>query len=385
MSTTQQVSSLLGEITPARFMAEYWQKRPLLVRQAIPGFQAPIGPEALAAMAAREDVESRLVSAFDGQWQLQHGPLTSLPARDKREWSMLVQGVNLHDDACDALMRRFNFLPLARLDDLMISFATDGGGVGPHFDSYDVFLLQAHGQRRWRISAQKNLDLIPDLPLKILQHFTPEQEFVLEPGDMLYLPPHYAHDGVALGDCMTYSIGFRAPSFQELGEQFLQFMLDSIDLPGRYADPDLKPVKHVAEISPAMLKQVTREINKMRFTSEDITVFLGQYLTEAKPGVWFDTPQETSAFDAFLARASASGVRLSRKSQMLYTDDTLFINGESYEIPENDSALLQNLANHRRLSAAQVRAAGQDVQEALHSWHDEGWLFCPAGEDDAQP
>lgn len=370
-----QALPLLGGLTPSRFLTEYWQKRPLLVRQAIPAFQPPVMPEALFALAAREDVESRLVCAFDQQWKLEHGPLKELPPRDKAGWTALVQGVNLHDDACDALMRQFSFLPLARLDDLMISFASDSGGVGPHFDSYDVFLLQAHGQRRWRISAQKNLDLVPDLPLKILQHFEAEQEFVLEPGDMLYLPPHYAHDGIAIGECMTYSIGFRAPSFQELGEQFLNFMLDSIELPGRYADPDLKPLTAPAEISPAMVKQVARELNKMRFTADDISIFLGQYLSEPKPGIWFDTPEENSSLEDFLQRAS-NGIRLSRKTQMLYYGDSLFINGESYEIPETDHDLLMLLANQRELNGTQVDQASLDLQEALHSWHDEGWLYC---------
>ena len=141
----------------------------------------------------------------------------------------------------------------------MISFATDQGSVGAHFDSYDVFLLQAHGQRRWRIGPQKDLHLIDGLPLKILRQFEPEQEYVLEPGDMLYLPPHYAHEGIAIGECMTYSVGFRAPSYQELGEAFLQFMSDSIALPGRYGDADLKPTKHPAEISRDMLTQIAAD------------------------------------------------------------------------------------------------------------------------------
>ena len=174
-------------------------------------------------------------------------------------------------------MRQFDFVPDARLDDLMISYATETGGVGAHFDSYDVFLLQAHGHRRWRIGAQTDLTLVEGMPLKILKNFQPEEEYILAPGDMLYLPPQYAHEGVAMDECMTYSIGFRAPSYQELGEAFLESMIDSIDLPGRYADPDLKPSKHRAEISSAMLSRVTAELNKVRFTQEDIALFLGEY------------------------------------------------------------------------------------------------------------
>src|SRR4051812_23589815 len=197
---------LLGDITPAQFLAEYWHKKPLLIRQAIPGFKPLLKFEALAALAAKDHVESRLITHFDGSWDMQNGPLSTFPSREQKQWTMLVQGANLYDAGADALLRQFRFIPDARLDDLMISYATDGGGVGPHFDSYDVFLLQAHGRRRWRIGAQKDLSLAEGMPLKILRDFRPEQEFVLEPGDMLYLPPHYAHDGAALGECMTCSI-----------------------------------------------------------------------------------------------------------------------------------------------------------------------------------
>jgi hypothetical protein len=225
---------------------------------------------------------------------MQHGPLQELPPRSQREWTMLVQGINLHDPKADELLREFRFVPDARLDDLMVSFATDGGGVGPHFDSYDVFLLQAQGRRRWRIGAQQDLSLVEGLPLKILANFEPEEEFVLEPGDMLYLPPHYAHDGVAEGECMTYSIGFRSPSFQELGEAFLQFMADAIDLPGRYADPDLQPAKNPAEIPKDMLTSITEELNKVRWDEEDVTIFMGEYLSEPKHNVFF-TPGRQAA------------------------------------------------------------------------------------------
>ena len=283
--------TLLGGITQAEFLRDYWHKKPLLIRQAIPGFQAPIAPQQLFALASQEDIESRLVTKNKGKWQLQQGPFEQLPDATAKPWTLLVQGVNLVDPDADALLRQFKFLPEARLDDLMISYASDGGGVGPHFDSYDVFLLQAHGQRRWQISAQEDLTLIDGMPLKILKNFVPEQEFILEPGDMLYLPPHYAHDGVAIGECMTWSVGFRAPTYQELGVAFLQFMSDSIDLPGRYADPDLKPVKHPAEIGKNMLDRVARELRKVEFTADDIAIFLGEYLSSPKPSVMFDPPQ----------------------------------------------------------------------------------------------
>jgi 50S ribosomal protein L16 3-hydroxylase len=366
-------STCLGDITPARFLREYWHKKPLLIRQAIPGFQALLSRDELFALAARDDVESRLISHFRKQWKMQSGPLSSLPSTSQKEWTLLVQGVNLHDDDADALLRRFRFLPDARLDDLMISYATDGGGVGPHFDSYDVFLLQAQGQRRWRIGAQKDLTIVEGLPLKILKNFTPEEEFVLEPGDMLYLPPHYAHEGVAVGECMTYSIGFRAPSFQEIGEAFLQFMADSIELPGRYADPELTPTKHPAEIGKAMLASIGAELARVQFTEDDIAIFLGEYLSEPKPTVIFDTAEPALSAARFQQQAAKRGIRLSRKTQMLYSGKHLFINGASFMIRPADRKALVTLANERILSGEDVAASSADVREALYAWYLDGW------------
>ncbi|HZV67288.1 MAG TPA: cupin domain-containing protein [Telluria sp.] len=365
---------LLGDLTPAQFLRDYWHKKPLLIRQAIPGFKPLLGLDALAALAARNDIESRLISHADGAWEMQHGPLAALPAREQREWTMLVQGVNLADAKADALLRQFRFIPDARLDDLMISYASDGGGVGPHFDSYDVFLLQAQGKRRWRIGAQKDLALVEGMPLKILRDFRPQQEFVLEAGDMLYLPPHYAHDGVAEGECMTYSIGFRSPSFQELGEAFLQFMADSIDLPGRYADPELEPARNPAEIPRHMLAAIAEEMNKVRFTEEDVTIFLGEHLSEPKHNVFFTGPAKPLTMGRFAEAIARRGVALSLKTQMLYRGKHVFINGESFAVGRADKLLLDALANRRALDGAALAGASDDVMEALYTWYQDGWL-----------
>ncbi len=365
---------LLGDLTPAQFMRDYWHKKPLLIRQAIPGFQPLLPFDELAELATKDYVESRLVAMTDGEWDMQHGPLQELPPRTQREWTMLVQGVNLQSDAADALLRQFRFVPDARLDDLMVSFATDGGGVGPHFDSYDVFLLQAQGQRRWKIGPQKDLSIIEGLPLKILANFTPDEEFVLEPGDMLYLPPHYAHDGIAIGDCQTYSIGFRSPSYQELGEAFLQFMADSIDLPGRYADPDLETSNKPAEIPKHMLTTIADELNKMQFTEDDFTIFLGEHLSEPKHNVFFTGPEKPLTAGRFEQSAKKKGVTLSRKTQMLYRGKNVFINGESFAIGRADKVALETLANQRALTGSEVAGTSEDVMEALYSWYTDGWL-----------
>jgi 50S ribosomal protein L16 3-hydroxylase len=365
--------SLLGGLTPEQFLRNYWQKKPLLIRQAIPGFAPLLLRDELFKLAENDEVESRVITHFDQHWQMHSGP-HELPSVKRKGWTLLVQGVNLHNEAVNALLRQFRFIPDARLDDVMISYASDTGGVGPHFDSYDVFLLQAHGQRRWRISAQKDLSLVKGMPLKILQNFEAEQEFILEPGDMLYLPPHYAHDGIAIGECMTYSIGFRAPAFQELGEAFLQFMADSIDLPGRYADPDLKVAKRPAEIERSMLTRIATELSKVRFTDDDITIFLGEYLTEPKPTTFLHPSVSPLTFARFRKKACNTGVMLSPKTRMLYRGRNVFINGESFSVSAGDKAALALLADERRIDGPDVSQASEDVMEALFSWYEDGWL-----------
>ncbi|MDO8653378.1 MAG: cupin domain-containing protein [Undibacterium sp.] len=365
---------LLGGLTPDQFLNEYWHKKPLLIRQAMPDFTPLLSVEELFDLARRDDVESRLISFFKQHWEMKNGPFDQLPVKEKKDWTLLVQGVNLHHRQADALLRQFSFIPDARLDDLMISYAKDGGGVGPHFDSYDVFLLQAHGQRRWKIGAQKDLSIVEGMPLKILRNFQPEQEFVLEPGDMLYLPPHYAHDGIAIGDCMTYSVGFRAPSFQELGEAFLHFMSDSIDLPGRYADPDLKASPRPAEISTEMLDTIAEQLAKIKFTKDDMTIFLGEHLTEPKSNVFFTSSPKTLTLKRFTQSAQKNGVSLSLKTQMLYKGKHVFINGESFAVGKEDKLSLSKLANQRYLDAADMNSASTDALEAFCMWYEDGWL-----------
>jgi 50S ribosomal protein L16 3-hydroxylase len=365
--------TLLNGLSAAEFLRDYWQKKPLLIRQAIPGFKPLLTRDQLFEMVQDEDVESRLITC-QKQWKMDSGPFAQVPSLKQKNWTLLVQSVNLHNAAVDALMRQFNFIPDTRLDDLMISYATENGGVGAHFDSYDVFLLQAQGRRRWRISAQTDLSLIDGMPLKILKNFQPEEEFILEPGDMLYLPPHYAHEGVAMDECMTYSIGFRAPSYQELGEAFLENMIDAIDLPGRYADPDLKPSTQHAEISSAMLARVSAELNKMRFTQDDIALFLGEYLSEPAAQIYFTAPDTLPSVSRFIQKAKKSGISLSLKTQMLHRNKYIFINGTSFEVEHEDLQLLKKLAENRKLAEQDIRDASEDVIEALHTWYKDGWV-----------
>ncbi|CAG2127917.1 cupin domain-containing protein [Cupriavidus plantarum] len=372
---------LLGGLTPAAFMRDVWHRKPLLIRQAVPGIVPPVSREALFSLADRDDVESRLVSYFRNRWKLDHGPFAeeNLPSRKTRQWSLLVQGVNLHNTAAAELMSQFRFIPDARLDDVMISYATDGGGVGPHFDSYDVFLLQVSGRRRWRISSQTKLDLVPDLPLKILSGFTAEEEFVLEPGDMLYLPPQYAHDGVAEGECMTASIGFRAPAFRELAGHFLAWLSETVedneDLSGRYADAGEAATVHPAQLPVNLTRAVADRLAAMRWTPGMVSEFLGTHLSEPKPGVEFaEVPDLTARKYAKLAQAH--GVVLAPASIALYDKTHFFLNGEAYEPPAALAKWLRRLADNRCLTPEEVTACAPlpDLLDTFHDWTMEGWL-----------
>jgi 50S ribosomal protein L16 3-hydroxylase len=311
---------------------------------------------------------------------MQTGPFKTrqLPALKKPNWTLLVQGADLHSDALANLRRGFGFIADARLDDVMVSYASDGGGVGPHFDSYDVFLLQAHGQRRWRIGAQKNLQLRDDVPLKILSQFKPTQTFLLEPGDMLYLPPLYAHEGVAVGECMTYSIGFRAPAWQELGEAFLAFMADSIDLPGRYTDPALKSTRQPGAISDQMMDVVHRMLQKLGSTTADREIFLGEYLSEPKPSVSFDPHPKPLGALQFEKAVAHDGIRLHRKTRMLHRGKYIFLNGESYSPESSDRRILRRLADERVLDARHLALASSDLRESLYRWYLDGWVDIQA-------
>jgi 50S ribosomal protein L16 3-hydroxylase len=366
-----QPLALLGSLSPRQFMKRHWQKKPLLVRQAIPGFEALLDRGKLFELAGRDEVESRLVAHTAKGWQMRRGgpmPRRALPPIKQREWTLLVQGVDLHHDGVHALLQEFRFVPEARLDDLMISYATDGGGVGAHFDSYDVFLLQAHGQRRWRIGRQKDLRLQPGVPLKILADFVPEEEFVLNPGDMLYLPPRYAHDGVAIGECMTYSIGFRAPQRAELARELLPRMVENaVDTAGSplYRDPGQEAAAQPGEIPQTLLAYAQQAVMDVLKDARSLPRALGEYLTEPKENVWFE-PAE--------APHELRGVRLDRRTRMMFDAHHVFINGESYLASGRDATLMRQLADQRQLDAKDLRRSSEDARALLQEWFEAGWL-----------
>jgi 50S ribosomal protein L16 3-hydroxylase len=368
--------ALLGDRTPRAFLARHWHKEDLLVRQAIPAFEGLFSRAELFALAGRDDVESRIVLRAASRFTVAHGPFRradfrALPARG---WTLLVQGVNLHSDDADALLRQFSFLPYARLDDLMVSYAAPGGGVGPHFDSYDVFLLQGSGRRRWRYGRQDDLALRPGLPVKILRRFEPAHDVTLAPGDMLYLPPAYAHDGVAVDECTTYSIGFRTSSNTELAQGFLDYLRDRVDLPGRYADPDPEFSLEPARIGDAMQRHAAATLDLVRWDRTITTQYLGSRLSEPKADVYFNRPSAPLARAAFAAAVRKHGVRLDRRTQWLYDDASIYVNGEAAPWPVGGRSALRQLANTRALPAKQAATLSGGIIAFLHEAYRHGFL-----------
>lgn len=355
--------ALLNHLTPAQFLSEYWQKKPLLIRQAIPQFNSFLTPNELAGLACEESVQSRIVQNRKDKWSIEHGPFdedefASLPTGN---WSLLVQSINHHLPEATALLSQFNFIPHARLDDLMVSYAPTGGSVGPHTDSYDVFLLQGSGSRRWKISEQFEPSLIEGAPLKILKHFKAEQEWILTPGDMLYLPPNVAHYGISEDNaCMTYSIGFRAPKTQELVQAFLEHLQDKIQLNGLYEDADLSLQAHPAEISNAMIAKVETMLQNITWNKETVSNFLGSYLTEPKVDVIFEGQKDVTVKD-FVENLSKKPLFLNVKSQMLFQENHFFINGESLIVPTLITNSLRNLADNRLLDASSLSKVEQNA------------------------
>jgi 50S ribosomal protein L16 3-hydroxylase len=365
---------LLGGLTTKQFLSQFWQRRPLLVRKAISDFKGVVQAPELFALAARPDIESRIVRRDRGRWKVHEGPISraQLGRLPRSGWTILVQGLNLVVPAADALLRSFRFLPHARLDDVMVSYAAPGGGVGPHFDSYDVFLLQGEGQRRWSIARKYHPALESGAPLKILRRFHAEQQWLLGPGDMLYLPPGWAHDGVALEPCFTYSIGFRAPSRGEIVRGFLAFLQDRVAIDGLYADRGAEPARHAGEIPGKMVRHAIGAAATIRWRERDVSRFLGEYLSEPKPHVVFSRPLRPLAPARFALRCRARGLRLDSRTRMLFRGRDYFINGERVEAPAGARARLSRLADERSLRPGE--RTSKPLLRLLHEWYLTGWL-----------
>ncbi len=409
--------TLLGGLSRRQFMARQWQKKPLLVRAAWPGITPPLSRLQMIDLAGQDGVESRLIQASSALekgassykkaststddaaeganarwvsgagWKLTRGPFTrrQMPPMSHPGWTLLVQGLDLHHNGARAILDAFDFIPQARLDDLMASYASDGGGVGPHFDRYDVFLLQAQGKRRWQISAQKDLELVEGAPLKILRNFSPTDDWVLEPGDMLYLPPRYAHNGVAVGgDCITLSIGFRSPRRSELAHDLLLRLADAMAQDDEsaeirahlYADPAQPAVPgQSALIPPAMYEFAQAALQHALADPQALALALGEVLTEPKPSVWFDAGPPLPP--------GRCALRLDRCTRMAVDTRHVFINGEGFVAAGKDARLLHTLAHARLLAVADAQRLSDEAWALVDEWAQAGWLHVRQEEDAA--
>jgi 50S ribosomal protein L16 3-hydroxylase len=378
---------ILGNISKEQFLKEYWQKKPLLIRQAYPNFEPLIPADELAGMSLEEEIESRIImeNGPDSPWQLISGPFqeetfASLP---KDKWTLLIQGVDQWVPEAADLLQDFNFIPNWRIDDLMISFATDGGSVGPHYDQYDVFLLQAEGQREWRIGqmCSEHDAFLQETKLRLLAKFEETDRWILEPGDMLYLPPRLAHYGISQGNGQTYSIGFRAPSQSEL----MHSLVDQIDASSnedqRYGDPDLALQTHSGEINEAALQQVRDFMTQALADPVLLSDALGKLMTEAKYPQERDEEDEKGK-DTYLASdlkydLQATDIQRELHSRFAFNKNensiSFYAGGKVYPITESSLELAQYLTKQRQYKGRVLKSFcdNRDNENLLLSlWQD---------------
>lgn len=375
---------LLGGLTPREFLRDYWQQKPLLVRQAIPGFESPISADELAGLALEEEVESRLVLEHGAHpWELRRGPFaedtfSQLPERD---WTLLVQAVDQFVPEVADLLKDFGFLPSWRIDDLMISFAAPGGSVGPHFDNYDVFLLQAEGQRRWKIGQMCDADskLLAHADLRILAEFEQTDEWVLEPGDMLYLPPRLAHYGIAEDDCMTYSVGFRAPSAAEVLTHFTDFLAQFLPDEERYSDAGMAPLSDPHQIQQDALDRLKALLTEHMSDERLLLTWFGQFMTEPRYPELVSGPEIEE--EDFLGALQDGAVLVRNPSARLAWSEVdvglvLFASGQSRLLPAHLKELLKLICAADALHADNLTAwlADEDGRTLVRELVQQGSL-----------
>ena len=344
-----------GSISVAEFLAQFWQQKPLLLRRFVDPGSVDTGLETLLSFAQQDDISSRLIRVRNQDWSMQEGPFDALPSLRTKQWTILLQGMDRGLDQAYALRLAFGFLPHARIDDVMISVATAGGGVGAHLDEYDVFLVQGHGQRQWRWGYQSDHHFQANKPLKLLEHFEPQFEAVLEPGDCLYLPPRWAHEGVALSPCSTWSVGFRAPSRQEFLQFFLLEAAESVaGANPRYQDMRQAMTKQAGRIPVALAEQLKQWAMSFRSEQQLVEQALGRFLSEPAANAWFDSPAKSLSRLQWLKKALTHGLALHPASRMVYDTKSVWLNGEKLARP---CPLLRQLADQRYINANQIKSS----------------------------
>jgi len=369
------MSDLLG-MPPARFLRDYWQKKPLLIRGALPNFVSPITANDLAGLACEEMALSRLITHTPktDRWTLRNGPFAEadFATLPKSHWTLLVQDVDKWDSNVAALLDQFRFIPDWRIDDVMVSYAVDGGSVGAHVDQYDVFLLQAAGTRRWQIStaADAPKQFRSDAELKLLTEFNPTDEWLLEPGDMLYLPPGVPHHGIAIGECLTFSIGLRAPSHAELFSDFAEFIAERLAEEQRYTDSDLSAARFPGEIDTSALQNVQKILAALGNADEgQLRAWFGPFITRYR-NAHAPAPRPRALTDAALRKRLQQGHRLHRNpwTRLAYAKvgkaAELYASGDTHAC---SLALARLLAATREINASTLLQLAQDELDTVRS------------------
>ncbi len=361
----------LGDLSLETFLAEYWQKKPLLVRQAISGIRPPIAADELAGLACEEEVESRLIihDAANDQWSLTHGPFVDATFSDlpPTNWTLLVQAVDQWVPEAADFLAQFYFIPSWRVDDLMISYSGDKGGVGPHYDNYDVFLVQVSGRRQWEIGGlyDESSPRRPEVPVKILTEWEPEEQWVLEPGDLLYVPPRVGHNGIAVGkECMTCSVGFRAPSHRDILLDFSEYIAGQLSEDVRYADPDLVPQGHSGQITPAAVKKIQNILTEYVKDQDRLSEWFGCYITAPKYQDEDSTKEEYCIEDVQQSLAEGGMLTKNEGSRFAFQDHGkslwLFVDGRQYACSPTMVDLVKTLCAERTFRLGFGQSEEQD-------------------------
>ena len=351
----------LGDISLEKFLAEYWQKKPVFIRQAMPGVTPPIAADELAGLACEEEVESRLIiqDALSDQWSLTHGPFVDATFSDLpvTHWTLLVQAVDHWVPAAADFLAQFYFIPSWRVDDLMISYSGDKGGVGPHYDNYDVFLVQVSGRRQWEVGGlyDEMSPRRPDTPVNILSEWNSEHCWMLEPGDLLYIPPRVGHNGTAVGEnCMTCSVGFRAPSHRDILLDFPEYIGEQLSEEVRYTDPDLLPPPNPGQITPEAVYKVQQILTQYVEDHECLAQWFGRYMTSPKyqdeermsEGHRLENVRQHLMAGGTLIRNEGSRFAFQEQGTKLW----LFVDGRQYSCSERITDLVKKICANRILA-----------------------------------